>query len=134
MCWTPEQQDQEELLDLGAGTPAERRASLRDLRRLNRWLGGTAASRRELDRLVADLRPAALTLLDIGTGSADVPRALQAWARRRGVRLQVVAIDCKLEHLRIAREEGGELQFACADAFRLPFADAAFDVVHSALF
>lgn len=32
-------------------------------------------------------------VLDIGTGAADVPRALLAWVRADGVRLEVVAID-----------------------------------------
>lgn len=33
------------------------------------------------------------TLLDIGSGGGDVPRALARWARRDGYRLQVTAID-----------------------------------------
>jgi len=32
-------------------------------------------------------------VLDIGTGGADVPRALLRWARRDGLRLEVTAID-----------------------------------------
>jgi 2-polyprenyl-3-methyl-5-hydroxy-6-metoxy-1,4-benzoquinol methylase len=32
-------------------------------------------------------------VLDVGTGAADVPRALLAWARADGLRLEVTAID-----------------------------------------
>lgn len=134
MAWVPVQRDQEELLDLGAGTVAERRESLRDLRRLNRCLGGIAASRRELAALLAGARGTTVTLLDLGTGSADVPAGLRAWARRRGIDLRALAIDLKLEHLYEARRHGPGVALACADAFRLPFADGAVDVVHSSLF
>src|SRR5438477_10249298 len=103
MPWALEQKDIEELLDQGAGSEAERRASLRDLRRLNRWLGGTAASRRELTELIRRLVLKDLSLLDIGTGSADLPLALAAWAERKGVRLRAIGIDCKIEHLAVAR-------------------------------
>src|SRR4051794_10778108 len=104
MAWVPAQRDREELLDLGAGTAAERRQSLRDLRRLNRCLGGIAASRRELAILLAGWRGTDVTLLDLGTGSADVPAGLRAWARQRGIDLRSLAIDLKLEHLREARD------------------------------
>lgn len=33
------------------------------------------------------------TLLDIGSGGGDVPRALARWARRDGYRMQVTAVD-----------------------------------------
>ena len=32
-------------------------------------------------------------MLDIGTGGADLPRALLRWARADGLRLEVTAID-----------------------------------------
>lgn len=138
MRWIPEQRDTEELLDLGAGTAAERAESLRDLRRLNRWLGGAAASVQEFAAYADRAGRAMLTVLDLGTGSADVPRAVQRWGERHGVRVRVIGIDLKVEHLAVARAltagTAGEPFLACADAFRLPFADASVDVVHSALF
>lgn len=138
MRWRLAPKDVEELLDQGVGTLADRQASLRDLRRLNRWLGGTAASRQELAGLIHRLGLKDLTLLDVGTGSADLPLALAAWAGRRGVRLRAIGIDCKLEHLAVARGvtggRGPRVEIACADALRLPFRDGAVDVVHSSLF
>src|SRR5438445_412586 len=104
MPWIPAQRDTEELLDLGAGTPEQRQASLRDLRRLNRWFGGVSTSWRELARLLHRLEGKELTLLDLGTGSADVPAALRRLAARHGVRLRAIGLDCKPEHLRAARE------------------------------
>jgi len=135
---TPPQRDIEELLDLGAGTPEQRAASLADLRRLNRWLGGIAASRRELAALARRRGLAEVRLLDLGTGSADVPAALERAGARMGLPVRAIAIDVKREHLEVARRHlrrvGGRVMLACADAFRLPLADASVDVVHSALF
>src|SRR4051812_18995459 len=82
----PAQRDTEELLDLGAGTARERAESLADLRRLNRWLGGIAATRREVAALARRRGLAELRLLDLGTGSADVPAALERAGPRMGVR------------------------------------------------
>src|SRR4051794_24047693 len=124
MPWLPPQQDIEELLDLGAGTAAERAASLADLRRINRWLGGAAASEQELLRLSARLGLGELTVLDLGTGSADLPAALQRRGRRAGLRVRAHGIALKIEHLQLARQElaraGERVALACADAFRLP--------------
>jgi ubiquinone/menaquinone biosynthesis C-methylase UbiE len=136
--WALEQKDIAELLDLGAGSEAERRASLRDLRRLNRWLGGTAASQKEVAGLIRRLGGKELSLLDLGTGSADLPQSLAAWAERRGVRLRAIGVDCKLEHLAVARTitslRRPRVHLACADALHLPFHDGAVDIVHSSLF
>jgi SAM-dependent methyltransferase len=138
MPWIPAQQEIEEWLDLGAGTADQRHQSLEDLRRINRWLGGAAASGRELVRLAARTGLVELSVLDLGTGSADLPAAMQRRARQAGLRVKALAIDLKLEHLHIARREletdGADVALACADALRLPFREAAVDVVHSALF
>ena len=61
--------------------------NLRDLRRFNRLLGGIDLSRRALAAL-DDGGPATLTLLDVGTGAADIPAALLADARRTRDELQ----------------------------------------------
>jgi SAM-dependent methyltransferase len=134
----PAQRDTPELLDLGAGTAEQRAASLADLRQLNRWLGGIAASRRELAALVRRRGLSEIRLLDIGTGSADLPAALARAGERIGLRVRAFGIDLKLEHLHVARRHleraGAPVTLACADALRLPLADGSVDVVHSALF
>jgi ubiquinone/menaquinone biosynthesis C-methylase UbiE len=111
--------------------------NLRDLRRVNRYLGGVALSAYGLDRL-ADGRPE-LTLLDVGTGGADIPLALvRAW-RRDGRRLRVVGLDSRPEVLaaaveadpRLAEIDGLELRVG--DGRALPYPDASFDVAHVSL-
>jgi SAM-dependent methyltransferase len=130
-----------ELLDGPLDDPATLTGNLRDLRRVNRWLGGVSLSGRALDALAgrAADRGAAISLLDVGTGAADVPLALLADWERRGRRLEVTAVDDRAEVLAAARaltpaiDVHPRLRVAVADGRALPFPDDAFDVAHCSL-
>ncbi|HET9457538.1 MAG TPA: methyltransferase domain-containing protein [Candidatus Limnocylindrales bacterium] len=133
--------DAAELLDGSLDDQATLVGNLRDLRRLNRLLGGVRLSRLAIERLVGERGTAGneLSLLDVGTGGADIPVALLADARRRGVRMRVVAIDSRpqviaaaaLARPGIAHCRG--LLLDVGDGGTLPYPDAAFDVVHCSL-
>jgi len=118
-----------ELLDDPAADGATVLASLRDVARANRFLGGTAAVLRRLDEL---LRPvpagAALTLLDVGTGAGDIPRAARARAARFGLGLRLLAVE---RHPAAARHAaaGGDVTALLADAAALPLASRSVDLV-----
>jgi ubiquinone/menaquinone biosynthesis C-methylase UbiE len=133
-----------ELLD-GSLAAEERLRNLRDLARVNRWLGGTALTRSALVRLLAGRHqgrrrlvrrgPAPLRLLDVGTGAADIPASLLAWARRHRLALEIEAVD-RQETIDAAHGMRGEvpgLKLVVGDALVLPYADASFDVVHASL-
>lgn len=115
-----------EILDDPATDPALRLRSLGDVARSNALLGGARAVLAELGRHLRGLGPRA-TLLDVGTGLADIPGKARERARRLGVALTVVGVDAAEPPLHAAaRSLDGA---ACADARRLPFADASVDVV-----
>lgn len=84
-------------------------------------LGQTRLWRRAVVRAI-DARPGE-EILDIaaGTGTSSVP------LRAAGAR--VVSADFSLGMLRQGRTQYPDLDFAAADATRLPFADDSFDVV-----
>src|ERR1019366_4481842 len=88
--------DCKELLDGPLDDPVALAAHLRDLTWINRWLGGIRLSQRALDALVGS-RVGPLTLLDIGTGAADIPAALQALEAQHGRDLRVIALDSRPE-------------------------------------
>src|SRR5256885_11066623 len=76
-----------ELLDGPLDDPATLAGNLRDLRRMNRALGGIALTSRALDALVGEAADGgeAISLLDVGTGGADIPLALiDDWRRPPG--------------------------------------------------
>ena len=118
-----------ELFDDPAADDATVVASLRDIARANRFLGGAAAALRRLDELLrAAAAGATLTLLDVGTGDGDLPRAARARAARAGIRLRLLAIE---RHPAAARHaaRGGDITLLRADAAALPFASRSVDLV-----
>src|SRR5258705_10685489 len=68
-----------ELLDGPLDDAAALDGNLRDLTRINRLTGGTRLSARAIDAL-GD----ATTILDVGTGAADIPMTLLTRARAAG--------------------------------------------------
>ena len=129
------QREKPELLDLHAGNLAEVRRSLGDIRRINNWMGGAKPVCDATWNLLGDRKSA--TVLDIGTGNADIPLRLIHQARKRGVDLKVIGLDINARHLQIAREETSgheDISLLGADAFALPLADCSVDAVISTLF
>jgi ubiquinone/menaquinone biosynthesis C-methylase UbiE len=95
---------------------------------VNRWLGGTRAILRTLQPL---LPAGAVHVLDVGTGSADIPRALVRWGRKTGRLVRVVATELHPQTIAIARERTRSdpaINCVRANVLRLPYADRAFDV------
>jgi 2-polyprenyl-3-methyl-5-hydroxy-6-metoxy-1,4-benzoquinol methylase len=127
----------EELLDLGEGTDADVARNLADLRRINRFLGGRRVVLKALARIVAGADLRELSLLDVGTGSADIPGAVADWCGARGIVSNITALDLSERNLRIARLQLGinaRVQLVRGDSLSLPFADRSVDVVTASLF
>ena len=119
------------------GGPGDETArALDDLRIANRYLGGATSILGPLRALLRSEPPRVVRVLDVGCGGADVPRALAGWARRRGVRLRITAVD--QDPVVVARAAAAcrawpEIRVVRADATRLPFADHSFDYVTSSM-
>lgn len=135
---TPERIDEPELIDDEDQPYPDFRASMTDVQRANRFLGGTSVVVRQAkiwlraaksDPTFAS-RP--VTFLDVATGSGDLPKAIVALAKREGVPVRILGLDFSPPILRFAREEIGaerDIRLVRGDAFRLPFADAGVDYV-----
>jgi len=125
-----------ELLD-GPLHPRTLAANLRDLARVNRWLGGAGVSWRAIRPLLNERSPGQrLSLMDIGTGAADIPRALLRKTAASDPTLEIVATDVRpeivsLASLMAARSPRLEVRLASED--RIHAADSSFDVVHASL-
>jgi SAM-dependent methyltransferase len=117
-----------EALDNPAADPALVTRMMRDLARANRWMGGRAAVRFGLARLLdATDRGRRLTLFDIGTGAGDLPLDAARWAARRGVTLVPLALERIVAAARIARGAGVPVVVGCAGA--LPVRARSVDLV-----
>jgi 2-polyprenyl-3-methyl-5-hydroxy-6-metoxy-1,4-benzoquinol methylase len=119
-----------ERMDDPGADPAELARSLADLRAVNRWLGGTRVLLRHLDSLFAGSDAAPRRILDVATGSADIPLSIVRHARARGHAAEVVATDFHPATLALARAHTAHepaVRVEPADALHLPYADGSFD-------
>lgn len=104
---------------------------------VNRRLGGSRATIARFEAFSRSWKPGSrITVLDVATGAADVPRALISWGRAHGFDVRVTALDISPRALSYARRAGPPdgLSFVCSDVTRPCFNEAAFDYVTSALF
>jgi SAM-dependent methyltransferase len=129
-----------EHMDDPHATRAELDVALRYLRLVNRRLGGTAAALRQFKQWSASWnRRSVVRILDVGTGSADIPLAIADWAKRCSMTVNIVGVDMHPTTVEIARENvrgRDEIEVVQADALKLMdrFEPASFDYAHAGLF
>ncbi len=78
-----------------------------------------------------------ISILDVGTGGAEIPMAIARWARRFNRRVRIVALDLMPGIAGIARanaREFPEVDVRCQDVFALRDAGETFDYVTASLF
>ena len=121
-----------ELLDTDTGTPAQVTAALSDLRHINQWFGGIAATQSMIAEVTRKLDVSSLSLLEVAAGAGYVPQTASARLRSLGVKLQVTLLDRAQSHLRSS--SGNGTSAVAGDALALPFADDSFDLVSCCLF
>jgi SAM-dependent methyltransferase len=123
---TPARRRGVEILDDPSVDPAVRERSIADVTRSNRLLGGLRAAALDVADAVSLARPAG-TLLDVGTGLADIPARAREDAARAGITLTTIGVD---EALTLLQRSRARLSHAvCAHALALPFRDHSVDVV-----
>ena len=127
----PRLQHAEELLDAPRHDMAELTESLGHVASVNRWLGGVSAALKYIKPLFRE-DGSAIRILDIATGSADIPVAIARYARKRGAAAEIIATDVHPQMLAAARlrcHAFSEISIQQADALALPYKDASFDAV-----
>ena len=121
--------DELEHLDGGSLSPAAIAENLRDLARLNRLPGGRGASVEAVSALLPDARG---TVVDVGTGAADIPRALV----RRHPTVVVTAVDRDPAIAALAARWSRSMpgvRVEQGDGLALEVDDGTFDVAHASL-
>jgi hypothetical protein len=121
-----------EWLDDPATDPAVRVRSIADVVRSNRILGGRRAAAHAIGAALRAVRGSTVTLLDVGTGLADIPRQARDDVRARGRSLVTVGLDSAPSLL---LETRATLSHAvCGSALAIPLRDASVDVVSASQF
>lgn len=117
-----------ELMDDPGLDPEEHRRALAGLARLNAWSDSVGVLWKPIRAMNRPLR-----VLDVATGSGDVPRGLVKRANAAGVPLQVAGCDISPTAIAAAEQAAPEIHFFVHDAIRDPL-PTGFDVVTCSLF
>jgi ubiquinone/menaquinone biosynthesis C-methylase UbiE len=129
----PERVDTPELLEQGMGTLDDVRINLREMWRINRWLGGLRAL---TIHLFPRLRhhPEHITIVDLGSGSGEMVTYLTNWIEQHQLSATVLPLEYEQRHLDVAQgTQKTALDFVQADALALPFAKNRVDYYISSL-
>src|SRR5919112_3133810 len=105
----PNRTDGDELLDETGHDAAELATSLADVRRVNQFFGGLRTVRAQLPRLLTLTSPGQpVTILDLATGSADIPINVIQWAQQQGRTVDITASDYSADILEVAARRVAE--------------------------
>jgi ubiquinone/menaquinone biosynthesis C-methylase UbiE len=121
-----------ELLDDTDLDSDELNDNLRDIRRVNRYFGGVSATLIPFASLANRVETDQVTVLDLGTGSADIPVAISSWAISNQRAVRIIASDVSSTILAQAAQQLGanpSISLAQLDARQVPFADKSIDIV-----
>jgi ubiquinone/menaquinone biosynthesis C-methylase UbiE len=122
-----------EMVDRPDADPRLLREEMVNLRKINRRFGGIPALRREIAALASNaVRHRPLRILDLATGSADVPVALIDDFTRAGRPVRITAVDRNEVVLQEAsRYAAGDssITFVRGDILELGYPDVHFDIV-----
>lgn len=91
-----------ELMDRPQPVSSELESDLRNLRQLNRWFGSYSLIEFFLRRWIKS--GAKLRVIDLATGSGDIPRLIADYAKRVGAEVQIDAVDQQSATLEIAKK------------------------------
>lgn len=97
--------NQAEFLDAPDCDPQLASTSFRFMRLVNHFVGGTKAVRNFLAEEMAEWgcnRP--IRVLDIGSGTCDIPLAVAKWARKKSQRIEFTCIEINATALKMAAE------------------------------
>jgi SAM-dependent methyltransferase len=128
---------EKELMDAPVIDPAMWVDDLRNLRAMNRFLGGSRGLLWALKRMLLREKLTQFSLLDVGTGSGDIPAAMVLWSRRRRLRPRVIAVEAQPLTTKVAAAHTSslpEISVIQGDAGTLPFRRRSFDIVTASQF
>jgi SAM-dependent methyltransferase len=110
---------------------------LRNLRRLNRYLGGARCVRHGIAQFVRRQNLRQLAVLDVGAGSGDVATEIVRWCRDNHIDSTVVSLDRDPVTVAVAATQVAgwrEIAVLRGDALAPPFAPKRFDCVLASQF
>ncbi len=133
-----ERSHKKEILDLETPPVDEVFEAYRLIACVNRFLWGTDVILGHFKKFARQWdKNKTIWILDVGTGSCDIPKAIVRWAKPKGYKIKIVGLDLSSEALAFALENVKaypEISLVRGSVFSLPFQQQSFDYAISSLF
>lgn len=110
----------------------ELQSTLRDIDRINKWLGGNRLTLKGIAELLKDQptdRPVQIT--DVGCGNGSMLREVARWGRSKGYKFHLKGIDANLHAIEIARTLSAslpEITYSTTNIFSQEFEEQQTDI------
>lgn len=113
--------------------------TLRELEVINKWLGGNHVTIDGLERLIGayDEKTGPLVIVDMGCGGGDMLKLVARWARKNGLKVDLIGVDANPHIIRYAEkntDEFHEIRFLTLDIFSAEFEAFKYDILLATLF
>lgn len=129
--------NQKELIDDLHCDGEELRQTLRELKTINRLLGGNHVTTDGINQLLKETTSKEVTIADVGCGGGDMIRVMHDWSRRKEIKANFVGIDANPNTIAMAADNLAALpnvHFEAADVFGPNFQQQQVGIVTCTLF
>ena len=134
-----ERSGQTEIMDDLQGAGPDWHQALRELKVINRYLGGNKLTIQGIKQLIesSPSREQPLEIADIGCGGGDMLQLIADWGRAKGISMRLYGVDANPHIIAYARENTRaypEVSYLAADIFSDEFHRRRFDIISCCLF
>jgi 2-polyprenyl-3-methyl-5-hydroxy-6-metoxy-1,4-benzoquinol methylase len=129
--------DQKELIDDLNCDGDELRQTLRELKTINKLLGGNHVTTNGINQLLSRATSNKIAIADIGCGGGDMIRVMHHWSQKKRLNASFVGIDANPNTIVMAADNLRELRnvhFEASDVFDSAFQKRQVDIVTCTLF
>lgn len=121
------------------GTGPDWEQALRELKVINKLLGGNKLTLDGIDQLLKgkELPTHSLSIADIGCGGGDMLMVIACWARKKNIPVSLFGVDANPHIIDYAKQNTAdfpEIEYLAADIFSDEFRKKRFDIVTCTLF
>lgn len=134
-----------EIMDNLNGAGPDWQQALRELKVINKLLGGNSLTIKGIEHFIRQAGPGAngqyiqqkLHIADIGCGGGDMMLVIARWARHHKIQLRLLGVDANPHIIEYARKNTAaypEIEYLRSDIFSESFKAREFDIVSCTLF
>ncbi|EPR66444.1 methyltransferase domain-containing protein [Cyclobacterium qasimii] len=130
--------EEKEIMDDLACSGQELTQTLKELRTINKLLGGNNVTTSGLAVLMKSSKNQPMTIADLGCGGGDMAIHINKWAINKGISLQVIGVDANPNIIELAKEkakkENRTIEFVVGNVFDPDYIKDPVDIQTCTLF